>query len=195
VFEVVRIKLSHPINKNAIISKYNILCQERGIKHNVTTIKKGEPTTKPINYPTISHLVRGCSMKPSLNHQYMVSDLSLDNVIVEVLKSSDSFLMDEDVADLAKVNSLYLEIVHDVVKLRTLLFCQLREPRISYTEQTAIQSSRVDMATACAIHYSLHPGMVIRYLKGKYVGKIETFLKSCVMYHLTSTNQTPLTLS
>jgi hypothetical protein len=27
------------------------------------------------------------------------------------------------------------------------------------------------MATACAIHYSLHPGMVIRYLKGKYVGE------------------------
>ena len=27
------------------------------------------------------------------------------------------------------------------------------------------------MATACAIHYSLHPGMVTRYLKGKYVGE------------------------
>jgi hypothetical protein len=27
------------------------------------------------------------------------------------------------------------------------------------------------MATACAIHYSLHPGMVIRYFKGKYVGE------------------------
>jgi hypothetical protein len=100
-------KLSHPINKNAIIPKYNVSCQEHGIKHNVTTIKKGEPTTKPINYPTISQLVRGCSMKPSLNHQYMVSDLRLDNVIVEVLKSSESFLRDEDVANLAEVNSLY----------------------------------------------------------------------------------------
>ena len=27
------------------------------------------------------------------------------------------------------------------------------------------------MATACGIHYSLHPGMVIRYLKGEYVGE------------------------
>jgi hypothetical protein len=27
------------------------------------------------------------------------------------------------------------------------------------------------MATAYAIHYFLHPGMVIRYLKGKYVGE------------------------
>ncbi len=110
-------------------------------------------------------------MKPILNHQYMVSDLSLDNVIVEILKSSDSFLMDEDVTNLAAVNSLYQEMVHDIVKLRTLVFRQLQEPRIGYAEQTAIQSSQVDMATACAIHYSLHPGMVIRYLKGKYIGE------------------------
>jgi hypothetical protein len=87
--------------------------------------KKGEPTTKPINYPTISQLVRGCSMKPSLNHQYMVSDLSLNNVIVEVLKSSESFLRDEDVANLAEINSLCREMVHDVVELRTLVFYQL----------------------------------------------------------------------
>ncbi len=52
----------------------------------------------------------------------MVLDLSLDNVIVEVLKSSESFLTDEDVANLAEVNSLYREMVHDVVKLRTLFF-------------------------------------------------------------------------
>jgi hypothetical protein len=79
-------------------------------------------------------------MEPSLNHQYMVLDLSPDNVIVEVLKSSESFLRDEDVANLAKVDSLYQEMVHDVVKLRTLVFYQLQEPRIGYAEQTAIQS-------------------------------------------------------
>ncbi len=61
-------------------------------------------------------------MKPSLNHQYMLLNLSLDNVIVEGLKSSKSFLSDEDVANLAKVNSLYQEMVHDVVELRTLVF-------------------------------------------------------------------------
>jgi hypothetical protein len=61
-------KLSHPIDKNAIISDYDVSCQERGIKRSVTTVRKGEPTTKPINYPTISQLVRECSMKPSLDH-------------------------------------------------------------------------------------------------------------------------------
>jgi hypothetical protein len=62
-------------------------------------------------------------------------------------------------------------MVRDFVKLRTLDFSELREPRIGYTEQTEIQLSRVDMATACTIHYSLHPVMFIRYLRGKYIGK------------------------
>jgi hypothetical protein len=31
--------------------------------------------------------------------------------------------------------------------------------------------SRVDMATAGMIHYSLHHGMMTRYVKGKYVGE------------------------
>ncbi len=31
----------------------------------------------PTNYPTIAQLVHGCTMKPSLDHQYMVDDPSL----------------------------------------------------------------------------------------------------------------------
>ena len=27
------------------------------------------------------------------------------------------------------------------------------------------------MATVCAIHFTLHPGMVIRYTRGEYVGE------------------------
>ena len=79
--------------------------------------------------------------------------------------------MDKEITRLSKVNSLYREMIHDVVRLRNLDFSQLREPRIGYAEQTAIQQSRMDMATACAIHYSLHPGMTIRYAKGEYVGE------------------------
>jgi hypothetical protein len=74
-------KLSQTINKNAIIEEYTESCHQKGTLPKVTTIKKGEPSTKPTNYPTISQLVHGCSMKPSLNHQYMVSDVVLDNVI------------------------------------------------------------------------------------------------------------------
>jgi hypothetical protein len=81
------------------------------------------------------------------------------------------FLTDEEVANLSKVDSLYQEMVHDVVRLRTLDFSRLQEPRIGYAEQTAIRSSQVDMATACAIHYSLQSRMVVRYIKGEYIGE------------------------
>ena len=59
----------------------------------------------------------------------------------------------------------------DVCRLRNLDFSKLKEPRIGYADQKEIQSSRVDMATAAIIHYSLHPGMLIRYVKGEYVGE------------------------
>ena len=133
--------------------------------------KKGEPTTIPIIYPSITQLVRGCSMKPSLNHQYRVSDLCLDNVIVKFVKSPESFLTNEDVMNLSKVNLLYREMIHDVIDLRLMDFTKMKELRIGYAEQTAIDPTRVDMATACAIHYSSHPRMVIIFLKGKYVGE------------------------
>jgi hypothetical protein len=82
-----------------------------------------------------------------------------------------TILFYEDVANLSKVNYLYQEMVHNVVEFKTLDFSELREPRIGYVEQIPIQSSQVVMATACAIHYSLYPVMVIRYLKGEYVGE------------------------
>lgn len=164
-------KLSDHIDKNTIIAEYNASCQKCGTKDIVSTAKKGEPTTIPTIYPSIIQLVRGCSMKPSLNHQYRVSDLRLDNVIVELIKSSESFLTNEDIMSLSEVNSLYREMTHDVTNLRMVDFTRLKEPRIGYAEQTEIDPIRVDMATACAIHYSLHPGMVIRYLKGEYVGE------------------------
>jgi hypothetical protein len=131
-------KLSNPINKNAIIAEYDASSQKRGIKDIVSTAKKGEPTTIPIIYPSITQLVRGCLMKPSLNHQYRVSDLCLDNVIVELIKSSKFFLTNEDTMSLSKVNSLYQEMTHGVTNLRMMDFTRLREPRIGYAEQTTI---------------------------------------------------------
>jgi hypothetical protein len=50
-------------------------------------------------------------------------------------------------------------------------FSSLKEPRIGYRDQQEIQMSRIDMATAGMIHFSLHTGMLIRYVKGKNVGK------------------------
>jgi len=59
----------------------------------------------------------------------------------------------------------------DVCRLRNLDFSKLKEPRFGYADQKEIDPLRVDMATAAIIHYSLHPGMLIRYVKGEYVGE------------------------
>jgi hypothetical protein len=66
---------------------------------------------------------------------------------------------------------MYREMVDDVLRLRFVDFSTLKLPRLNYADQTAISQERVDLTTACAIHYGLHTGMVIRYIKGEYVGE------------------------
>jgi hypothetical protein len=163
--------LSKAIGKNAIIAKYDKDCHRMGYPNRVTTANKGEPTHPPTIYPSTYQLVRGCSMKPDKNHQYRVQDLRIENVIVIVLKSVDGFLSDVGIKKLHCLNLLFNEMATDVCKLRILDFSSLREPRIGYADQQEIQMPRVDMATPGMIHYSLHPGMLIRCLKGEYVGE------------------------
>ena len=139
-------------------------------------------------------LIRSCMMKPSPNHQYWVKNLKLDHVIIKLLKSSKYFLANEVIVNLSKVNSLYREMIGYVAELKMLHFCALREPRFGYVEQTEIQSSRarVNMATACAVNYSLHPGMIIRYIKGEYVGEsrnVPQILKN-ISSHVNETDAT-----
>jgi hypothetical protein len=114
-------KLSDLINKNTIVSKYNAsCCQEKGIDCKVTPVKKGEPYITSTKYPTIYQLVQGCSIKPSLDHQCRVADLIIDIIIVVLLKSTESYRTDKDFENLAKVNSLYQEMIHNIVEFRIL---------------------------------------------------------------------------
>jgi hypothetical protein len=62
-------------------------------------------------------------------------------------------------------------MIDDVQRLQFVDFLSLKMPRLDHAEQTSISSERVGLATACTIHYGLNVGMVIRYLKGKYVGE------------------------
>ena len=169
--------LTKPINKNAILAKYDDDCKKMGNLDRVTTTKKGEPTHPPTSYPSIYQLVRDCSMKPDNNHYYRVQDLTFKNVIVILIKSVDSYLSDSCIKKLCCLNWSFNEMTTDVCRLRNLDFSKLKEPRIGYADQKEIQSLRVDMATAAIIHYSLHPGMLIRYVKGEYVGESRNVLQ------------------
>jgi len=62
-------------------------------------------------------------------------------------------------------------MVDDVLRLRGINFSMVKLPRYDYAEQTKISQERVDLATACPIHYELNTGMVVRYLKDEYVGE------------------------
>jgi hypothetical protein len=62
-------------------------------------------------------------------------------------------------------------MVRDFLHLRSLDFSKLKKPRLDYAAQLSISPAQVDLATACFIHYGLHPGMLIRYLNGEYTGK------------------------
>jgi hypothetical protein len=86
-------KISQGINKNDIISKYNKACCQKGHVGQVASITKGEPTTPPATYPTIFQLVCDCLMKLSLDHQYQVKDLLLDNIVVIVLQKNQRILV------------------------------------------------------------------------------------------------------
>ncbi len=73
----------------------------RAKKASLTSSNKGEPTNKPTTHPTIAQLVRDCQMKPSLNHQYRVDDLVLQNIIVILLRESNGFLSPIDIKNLS----------------------------------------------------------------------------------------------
>ncbi len=82
-----RHKMPSKIDKNSILTAYGESCHIKGFNNQETsTTVKGELQSNP-NYPPHHCLVIDCKMKPSLNHQYEVSIVSLDSIIVFVVKN------------------------------------------------------------------------------------------------------------
>ncbi len=167
-----RQKMPLKIDKNSILTAYGKSCRIKGFDNQETsTSVKGELQSTP-NYPPYHHLVIDCKMKPSLDHQYEVSIVSLDNIIVFILKNYEKYFLEaEDLHNLSKVNRVYGNMVNDVLCLRSHDFSELKKPRFDYAAQLSISPMQVDLAMACFIHYGLHPGMLIHYLNGEYTGK------------------------
>jgi hypothetical protein len=110
-------------------------------------------------------------MKPDNNHYYQVQDSTIENVLVVVLKFVDGYLSDICIKKHHCLSRLFNKMTTNICRLRNLNFTKLRKPRIGYGDQQEIQPSRVNMATAAIIHYSLHPGTLIQYVKVEYVGE------------------------
>ncbi len=110
-------------------------------------------------------------MKSSQNLQYRVKDLRFDNIVIFLIKNQALYLSDEDINNLKEISKMHQEMVNDVLRLRQIEFSKAKLPRYDYADQTKISPERVNLATACAIYYGLNTRMVIRYLKGEYVGE------------------------
>jgi hypothetical protein len=78
----------------------------------------------------------------------------------------------------------------DICRLRNINFPVLKHPQIGYADQKGIQVLGVNLATAGIIYYSLHPGMLVCYIKGKFVGEtrdVSQLIKD-VLPHINESN-------
>ena len=111
-------------------------------------------------------------MKPSLDKQYQVRDLTLNNVAVNLVRDHERYgLSSRDVSSMAALSKMYLKMVPSVLDLRGMDTSPLLYPRLDYKNQTEILQERVKMATACLVRHSMHPGMMIREIAGEYTGE------------------------
>ncbi len=91
--------------------------------------------------------------------------------MIFLIKNKETYLTNEDINNLKNISNMHRDMVNDVMRLRSIDYSKLKLPRFDYTNQTKISQERVNLATACAIHYGLNTGMVVRYLKGEYIGE------------------------
>jgi hypothetical protein len=95
-----RPKISVGIKKNEILLDYKLSCKSKGITSQVSaSTNKGE--NQPCqSYPFNFNLIKECTMKLSLNHQYQVDDLHLDNGMIFIVKNYELYLSSEDLDNL-----------------------------------------------------------------------------------------------
>ena len=99
----------------------------------------------------------------STSHSFL-KEPTFENTSSLLVKSS--FLSFEDHSNLLlaspSINNLWIHMV----KFQDLDFSPLQQPDLDYLTQTSIPQDRVDMFTACAIHYKFDLSSVIRFTGG-----------------------------
>ena len=93
----------------------------------------------PKKYPSNPYLIKNCTMKPSLDHQYWVDDLHFESVVIFIIKKiKESFLSSKDIYNLKQFNETYSSMILDIERLHHLDLSALKNPRLYYATQECI---------------------------------------------------------
>jgi len=137
-------------------------------------IKTGEKTlSRRGKFPTPAQLYK--EMPQSRDRSYKAQGASCNILFVMVRKG----WFDEQAWEGALKVSYYLCGIHpdyeavllQVPKLMKVDFSSLRIPRPNFASQTSIDKRRVWLMAACAVHYNMDIGLVVRYLGGEYLAR------------------------
>jgi hypothetical protein len=132
-----RPKVSIGIKKNTILSDYKLSCKFKGITSQVTASNNKGEHQPPQLYPSNFKLIKECTMKLSLDHQYQVNDLHLNNIVNFIVKNYKLYLSSKDLGNLKQVNVSYSSMILDVKRLQHLNFLLLRNQNLILQHKSA----------------------------------------------------------
>jgi hypothetical protein len=125
-------------------------------------------------------------MKPALDKWHWVSELSILNVIIAVVK--EYHLSSYDLKNLLLINKSFSMMIPKVSRWLQTKFSPLLEPRYNYEQQEHIDTFWVEMASTAMIHLGLDPGKFVCFLGGEYTGYTRSVHRtlSAVKDHISS---------
>lgn len=138
----------------------------------ITASDQGEPPSSIIiDYPSRQQLCSASNIKPRANANFRVKDLTLDEVILVLIHPTTvGFFSAACIKSISLLDRGYSNLLSEARRLGSLDFSSLCEPRFDYASQIAISNHRVDLLSACFMHYKGDTGLFIRFLGHEYTG-------------------------
>jgi len=165
---------SEPVNDDVIVAgtKHKMLILQEykgkfgGDTHKSIIMRKKGKHSHEMNTITPTR------MSPSIRKYYRVKELTLYNVITLVIKEHRDSFTSTDILNLSRINRDFSSMIPKTIWWLQLDFSSLCNPQYNYKSQDEISSIQVEMASAAMIHFGLNPGKLVRWLGGKYTGRL-----------------------
>ena len=117
-------------------------------------------------YPSAAEIYKSCKMKPAVDRFWRTNATGIYAVFLAL---KNGCLEDEQDSAAVQATSPIVDIMFKSVrKLRHVDFSSLSEPRLDYASQKEISHSRVILLSACAVHFDLDFGLMVRFLGREY---------------------------